>query len=175
MAIKKWAIPLIIAIPWLIIVGMVAGAYLPIFTGQKYLLSVEPRDPRDFFRGNYVDLRYSFTSLDRTDLASDLNKDATYRFGDTLYLDLKKVDGKLNPVGLFAARDGVKNIALKVQPQATINGSDSAVSLTAGIESFFAPKKAALDWEKALREHKVSAEVAIDKRGSARLVRLIAE
>ena len=85
---------LLVSVPWLIIVGMIAGAYLPIFRGEKYLLPVKPRDPRDFFRGNYVDLQYDFSNLRGENVRIDLDPAVTYRFGDTLYLDLAKKDNE---------------------------------------------------------------------------------
>ncbi len=162
----------LVVVPWLIIVGMIVGAYLPIFRGEKYLLPVKPRDPRDFFRGNYVDLQYDFSNLRREETIIDLDPAATYRFGDTLYLDLAKKDNVLTAVALVSNPEKVKNVRLKVHPRWNFTGKDSYYDVVAGLESFFAPKKDAEDWEKALRAGKVFAEVAIDKSGNARLVRL---
>jgi uncharacterized membrane-anchored protein len=159
-------------VPWLIIAGMIVGAYLPIFRGEKYLLPVKPRDPRDFFRGNYVDLQYDFSNLRAENTRIDLDPAATYRFGDTLYLDLAKKDNVLTAVALVNNAEKVKNIRLKVHPRWQFTGKNDYYDVVAGLESFFAPKKDAEDWEKALREGKVFAEVAIDKSGNARLVRL---
>jgi uncharacterized membrane-anchored protein len=163
---------LLVTIPWVIIVGMIAGAYLPIFRGEKYLLPVKPRDPRDFFRGNYVDLQYDFSNLRAENIRTDLDPAATYRFGDTLYLDLVKKDNVLTAVALVNSAEKVKNVRLKVHPRWQFSGKNEYYDVVAGLESFFTPKKDAEDWEKALREGKVFAEVAIDKGGNARLVRL---
>lgn len=164
---------LLVSVPWLIIVGMIAGAYLPIFRGEKYLLPVKPRDPRDFFRGNYVDLQYDFSNLRAENMRIDLDPAATYRFGDTLYLDLAKKDNTLTAVALVNSADKVKNTRLKVHPRWQFTGKNDYYDVVAGLESFFAPKTEAEAWEKALREGRVFAEVAIDKSGNARLVRLI--
>lgn len=163
---------LLAGVPWLIIVGMIVGAYLPIFRGEKYLLPVKPRDPRDFFRGNYVDLQYDFSNLRAGSTKIDLDTAATYRFGDTLYLDLEKKENVLTAVALVNQADKVKNIRLKVHPRWEFTGKSEYFDVVAGLESFFAPKKEAEDWEKPLREGRVFAEVAIDRSGNARLVRL---
>jgi len=163
---------LLVSVPWMIIAGMIVGAYLPILRGEKYLLPVKPRDPRDVFRGNYVDLQYDFSNLRAENTRIELDAAATYRFGDTLYLDLAKKDNVLTAVALVNAADKVKNVKLKVHPRWQFTGKNEYYDVVAGLESFFAPKKDAEDWEKALRAGKVFAEVAIDKGGNARLVRL---
>lgn len=164
---------ILIAVPWLIIGGMIFGAYLPVLRGEKYLLPVKPRDPREFFRGNYVDLQYDFSRLEREKIRIELDTAQTYRFGDSLYLDLEKDGSTLRPVALVHRPELATHIRLKVQPRWSITAKDSYFDLLAGLESFFAPKKDALDWENALREGKVFAEVAIDRNGNARLVRLV--
>ena len=168
----KWSRVAMAGIPWLIILGMIFTAYLPIFRGTKYLLPVKPRDPRDFFRGNYVDLAYEFSNIPRGDIALGIDAKKVYMFGDRLYLDFEKADGVLKPIGLYDTAEAAKNIRLKVQPRFTINESSTSFDIVAGIESFFAPKKEAEDWEKALRDGKVFAEVAIDSGGNARITAL---
>jgi uncharacterized membrane-anchored protein len=160
-------------IPWLILAGMIIGAYLPIFRGQKYLLPVKPRDPRDFFRGNYVDLGYEFSNLSRSQIDMQIDNEKTYRFGDRLYLGLKLEDGYLKPKGLYDSAEKVKDIKLKVQPRWNLDKTNQVFDLVSGLESFFAPKQAAEDWEKALRNGHVFAEVAIDSGGNARLTQLV--
>lgn len=166
---------LLVAIPWALLSGMLLSAYLPIFRGKEYLLQVAPRDPRNFFRGNYVDLRYAFTSLDRKGMQTDLDPVRTYHFGDLLFLDLEEKDGVLKPVGLYEAREKAVHIPLKVQPRWPITKDVRMFELVAGVESFFAPTGDAQSWEKALRNGKVYAKVAIDTNGNARLLKLSAQ
>lgn len=160
-------------VPWLILAGMIMGAYLPIFRGQKYLLPVKPRDPRDFFRGNYVDLGYDFSNLARAGIKTGMDPKKSYQFGDRLYLDLENRDGYLKPVGLYDRAEQATHVKLKVQPRWIVAEEAPYFDLVAGIESFFAPEQAAQDWEKALRDGQVFAEVAIDAGGNARLTQLV--
>jgi uncharacterized membrane-anchored protein len=60
-----------------------------------------------------------------------------------------------------------------VQPRYTLTAASTNFELATGLESFFAPKEAAEDWENALRNGLVFAEVAIDAGGNARLLRLV--
>ena len=169
----KTKLLLLIAVPWLIITGMIVGAYLPIYRGHKYLLPVKPRDPRDFFRGNYVDLSYGFNMLEAKAIAVKLTPDKEYRFGDRLYLQFENKNGTLKPISLSETIGDPKHIHLKVQPRWLLKASDTNFDLSAGLESFFAPQEAAEDWENPLRDGLVFAEVAIDNAGNARLVKLV--
>jgi uncharacterized membrane-anchored protein len=164
---------IILTVPWLIIAGMIVIAYLPILTGEKYLLSVKPADPRNFFRGNYVNLRYDFTNISRKDLKVTLNAKKTYQYGDRLKLTLRKSGDILVPSGIEDGDTIADAIRLNVQPRWNMNPMDEEFALVSGLESFFAPQGAALAWEEALRDGMVLAEVSIDKTGRARLVRLI--
>ena len=170
---KKYTLLILLLTPWLILCGMIVKAYLPIYQGKKYLLPVKPRDPRDFFRGNYVDLIYEFTNVGPKDIKVSLANREKYRFGDILYLDLVDKEGTLHPYGLFDARKDVEHIALKVQPGRFLEFTDDKFYLISGLESFFAPEKTALDWEKALRDGNVFAEVSIDASGNGRLRKLV--
>jgi uncharacterized membrane-anchored protein len=169
----KARLAILIAIPWLIITGMIVGAYMPIFRGHKYLLPVKPRDPRDFFRGNYVDLAYDFSLLDAKNIKVKLTPEKEYRFGDSLYLEFENKNGTLKPISLGETAGETKNIRLKVQPRWSFKDSNTHFDLFTGLESFFAPQEAAEEWENSLQDGLVFAEVAIDAEGNARLVRLI--
>ncbi len=163
----------LVGVPWVILFVMVFAAYLPIWQGSKFLLPVSVYDPRDFFRGNYVDLRYEFSNLKRKDIVVEISHGKTYQFGDTLFLDLAKDADTLHPVGIYDSAEKVKNIALKVQPRTSLTENNTDFWLVSGLESFFAPEKDAKEWEKSLREGKVFAEVSIAPGGSARLTRLV--
>lgn len=169
---KRKLIAILVAVPWLILGGMIFKAYLPIFTGRQYLLPVKARDPRDFFRGNYVSLQYEFSNLPLKTLKHDLRAEKKYRFGDTLWLTLRETEGALSATGLYAERKPDAAIVLKVQPASTLEMTDTNADLFTGLESFFAPKAEALDWESALREGRVFARVSIDHSGNARLTGL---
>ncbi len=169
---KRTLVLVLAGIPWLILAGMVVKAYLPIFTGRSYLLPVQARDPRDFFRGNYVSLRFEFTSLELGKVAHDLKPGQNYTYGNTMYLAMRESGGVLNVTGLYGEKQPDLPIVLKVTPDSPLSASDKFASLTAGLDSFFAPKTDALAWEDALRKGRVFARVSIDHSGNARLTGL---
>lgn len=166
---KKFLLAILVAVPWLILAGMVVKAYLPVLWGKNYLLPVTVRDPRDFFRGNYVALRYDFSQLELQKIVHDLAKEKLYQYGDALYLSLKESGGVLKITGLYAQKKPDSPTILQVTPETPFRSSETVISLVAGLESFFAPPADALGWEEALRQGRVFARVAIDKNGNARL------
>lgn len=169
---KILLILLLAGIPWLILTSMVLKAYLPIFTGRSYLLPVTARDPRDFFRGNYVALQYQFSTVQFNALKHDLVPGKSYHFGDEMYVTLNATGGALNATGLYAAKKPDAPIVLRVQPADSFRLEDKAASLLTGLESYFAPKVDARAWEDALRQGRVFARVSIDRSGNARLTGL---
>jgi uncharacterized membrane-anchored protein len=105
-------------------------------------------------------------------LSHDLKPEQEYKFGQALWLDLHADKGELRAVGLYADAARAKEVRLKVQPSWRLSGNYKTADLVTGLESFFAPKTVAEDWEKGLREGRVLAEVAIDASGNARLTDL---
>jgi uncharacterized membrane-anchored protein len=51
------------ALQLVILVGMIAVRAIPLVTGQIVLVKVQPVDPRDLFRGDYVILSYDFSRI----------------------------------------------------------------------------------------------------------------
>lgn len=56
--VSKWRKRAIFLIPVLILIGMTVTPLLTILTGKEVLLTTQPVDPRDLFRGDYVTLQY---------------------------------------------------------------------------------------------------------------------
>ena len=47
---------------------MIAMRAIPLVTGQTVLVQVEPVDPRDLFRGDYVILSYDFSRVSQQEI-----------------------------------------------------------------------------------------------------------
>jgi uncharacterized membrane-anchored protein len=126
---------------------------------------VVPVDPRDFFRGDYVVLGYDFDRVIQRDLPGT---------SDRLFVTVTpSADGKAweatsasksrPDTGVYL--EGKRN---RWSPWA-INGPQF------GIEAFYVQEGQGKQWEKAIREKKVLAEVLVAPSGKARLKGLIAE
>jgi len=123
-------------------------------TGERVLLRVQPVDPVDPFRGEYVALSYG---ISRLTLASP-------RIGETVYVPLRRDGGEWRggrisrerpPRGLF------------------IRGRVKPSGIEYGIETFYVEEGTAIEYERAIRRGRLYAQVAIDDDGGAQLDDLV--
>lgn len=165
-----------LTLPYLIVVGMVVKAILPLVTGRPVLLAIEPVDPRDLMRGQYVELSYDFTMLDLEKFSHALTPGREYRFGDRLYLVLRQADGSIlaKPLHLQENKPA-EGIFIKVMPRYGFsippekNAVKPTVHLKAGIEAFYADELMVPELEAQARAGKLAARVFIAPGGEARL------
>ncbi|OIO30741.1 hypothetical protein AUJ77_01795 [Candidatus Nomurabacteria bacterium CG1_02_43_90] len=76
-----------IGIFWIVILGAFIGfKEFTLRTGQEVLLKTLPVDPRDFFRGDYVVLRYD---ISRINLSYYPDAPVFYKH-DIIYVEIKK-------------------------------------------------------------------------------------
>lgn len=127
----------------LLLVGMLANASLPLWTGQEIRVKTVPVDPRSLFRGNYARLRYDFSVIPKELLAID-----PPRQNEVVYISMKKTEDNywtLESVSLDKPEDGVFL-------RGRLQNRHSGFNVRYGIEAWFAPKNKALKLERDLRE-----------------------
>jgi uncharacterized membrane-anchored protein len=149
-----------------ILLGMIALRAVPLMTGQTVLVRVVPVDPRDFFRGDYVILSYDFsrTSPEKVE-GLVMNERARW----------SKWEGRTVYVPLVADSDRVHWRAEKI----TVVKPDTGLflkgqmgrygSLQFGIESYYVQEGTGHRYEQAIRDRKLSAELAVTSAGQAAL------
>jgi len=119
-------------------------------TGEEVVLQTVPVDPRDLFRGDYVNLRYTISTVLTY---------ADFAVGDRVYVSLAKQgdiwDAK---AALASPPDGlyIKGRVSQVQ--------QSALAVEYGIESYFVPEGSGYIIEQA---GDVKVRVAVDSSGNA--------
>ncbi len=135
----------------LVLAGVFVKAYYPLLSGSEMVLRTAPRDPRDWFRGNYVDLTYNFSSINLLEMPHDLDTSRVYRFGDAVYVAFKENKGLYEPTGVWTEKPdgGQKFLRCVVQSPFDMR-SYSTLYLKAGIESYFAPAEQAKEIENAI-------------------------
>ena len=125
--------------------------------GSEVLLAVQPVDPRDPLRGDYI--TFSLKDVSRISLEG---KTFRWRKGEDVYVSLVS-DGKYMRSGdVSKKKPEGKTIFLKGTIE---NASDKSISVKYGIEEYFIPEGIGRNlsfWDKD-----VSAKVAIDKDGKA--------
>lgn len=187
---NKSLIYLVVLFQVLVLGGMFAKAFYPVMVGTPIKLKVLPIDPRDLFRGNYVNLNYDFSRIDLDSVPNDLDSAAlsTLTYGDVLFVELALDSNNefYETVGLWqdaSKKSNPKNLLLKgTREKDTFsfwsNGYNT-IQVTAGIESFFTKKENALALENKMRpnwsfdenkeEYIVWSEIYVTDEGAIRM------
>ncbi|MHB2264719.1 GDYXXLXY domain-containing protein [Aliihoeflea sp. PC F10.4] len=151
---------------------MIAGRAAILRDGTDVTMVVEPIDPRDLLRGDYVVLSYPVSAL-RGDLAP---KGA--RAGDTIYVRVAPAeDGTFRPI---AARMGSPPEAALQEGEVDIRGAVRSsifgmVRSDFGIERFYVPEGEGRGIEGNMRQDRFEVVVAVAADGSAQIRSLLHE
>jgi len=134
--------------------GILAG-------GTEVLLRIEPVDPRDLLRGDYVTFRYSISRLD-----SGLFEDGPAREGETVYVVLGRSGETWDAVRVLKRKPDAGHIFIKGKMRGPWFGRRNAGQVVYGIEQYFIPEGAgaSLGWS---QNDRVAARVAVDEQGNA--------
>jgi uncharacterized membrane-anchored protein len=142
-----------------ILVAMILGRTVPYIGAQTVLLRVEPVDPRDMFRGDYVTLGYDISRL----------PNGKYEPGRSVYVTLvAEAGGRHYRAGEFLAEPPASGVFIRGTAQ-------SHGRAAYGIESFYVQQGTGHDYENAVRDRRLWAEIALDGRGNPALQRLVIE
>lgn len=145
---------------------MIITNLVPLVTGQTILVRVVPVDPRDLFRGDYVILSYDFSRVPHE--TPGIRMDDLPSLQPVYVTMVPDTDGRHWKADKFSAERPESGLYLKGR----ITGSWLAEY---GIESFFVEEGKGLQYEGAVRNRKLSAEIAVDGSGKAALKRLVIE
>ena len=152
---------LLMLFPAAAILGLLAFKAFTVITGEEILLETAPVDPRDLFRGNYVQLSYLISGTPTEG----------YDYGQTIYAVLSKKETywTVDRISPTKPQTAPGEVCMK----GTVQGGWRS-QITWGIESFFAPTDLALDIERQQRAGNVTtAVVAVDTFCNAVLKGLI--
>lgn len=133
--------------------GVIAYNELKLATGEEVRLRVQPVDPTDFFRGEYVALTYDISGI--TTGAPP---------GTTVYVPLFKRDGHWT--GRLAALRRPPNDVTFIRGHVTERG------ITFGIETYFVEQGQSRKYEEAVQNGQLFVDVVLDDEGGAKIKRL---
>ena len=171
-----------------VLIGEWLIAHYPVWTGTELRLRVQPVDPRDMFRGNYVRLGYHFSTL-----PMELGE-KTFSKGDVVYVSLQPDDrngwaataihaDKPDTMPYLRARvmrvylghyDVFRGLDDNNEPIREQVSTLGAYRLRYGIEAWFAPKLRAQEIERELVDGGW-VKVKVAESGRAALVEFEAE
>jgi uncharacterized membrane-anchored protein len=149
-----------------ILLGMIALRAVPLVTGQTVLVRVQPVDPRDYFRGDYVILSYDFSRVSREQIEGLSEKERG---------SWSKLEGRTVYVPLVPDSNGVHYRAEKVTVVKPKSGlfikghMERYGSMKFGVESYFVQEGTGRVYEQAIRDRKLSAQLAVTSSGQAAL------
>jgi uncharacterized membrane-anchored protein len=155
-----------VAAQLLILVAMIALRAIPLVTGQTVLVRVQPVDPRDLFRGDYVILSYDFSRVSQEEIDGLSAKERG---------NWKKSEGRTVYVPLVPDTNGVHMRAGKatvVKPAAGLflkGHMKRYGSMEFGIEAYYVQEGTGLRYEQAIRDRQLTAELAVTSGGQAAL------
>lgn len=139
-----------------ILLGMTTLRAYALVRGDIYFVRVQPVDPRDVFRGDYVILGYAFSRL-----PTELWGDPQAQDGRTIYVELvPEGDGKHWRAGRYSFVPPGNGPYLRGK----IVGSGR---IEYGIESFFVQEGKGRRYEQAVRTGQLTAEIAVAPDGQA--------
>lgn len=84
----RWAF-IGIVIQATLLMGMIGMAFYPLWVGTPIRLQTVPVDPRNLFRGNYLELNYALNRLNLDSIPNDLPRYPQLRPNDVVYIELE--------------------------------------------------------------------------------------
>lgn len=149
-----------------VLAGMGLLRLTPLLTGDAILVRAVPVDPRDVFRGDYVVLGYEFSNVPPGGIEGLPAADGT---------DERGWAGRPVYVTLEPEPDGRHWRGGRVSVTPPAGGKFLRGTLAApgriefGIESYFVQEGKGREYERALRDRRLSAELAVTADGRAAL------
>lgn len=157
---------------------IIAGRAAILRNGTEVLLKVEPVDPRDLLRGDYVRLGYEISTIPAK-LVTDLAPGQTTTPGGRMLVRLKRdADGYWRPVSAFLGKPASAPGSDEADIAGTISGGwslegDATLSPDYGIERFYLPEGEGKAIETDMRVRPFGVRVALAKDGTPQIKALV--
>jgi uncharacterized membrane-anchored protein len=150
-------------------------------TGREITLPVQPLDPRDIFRGDYVTLGYDITTLHKSNTESDPDYSG-FGPGFPAYVTMTPAAAggwTLTHIGSRYPREVMPGEVILKGEVKTVwqqeGKSETIANVRYGIENYFVPEGTGRALEDKVRAHKIEAIVAVAADGTAALKGLIVD
>ena len=149
---------------------MVAGRAALLRNGQEVLLKVEPVDPRDLLRGDYVRLGYEISRLPVERIANLPQGETTSVERPIVVRVRKEADGYWRATSAWLGTAAATAPAGEVDLRGNVQGGwnvtpGSTIAVDYGIERFYVPEGEGLAIEEEMRRRYAGAEPEIRNFG----------
>jgi uncharacterized membrane-anchored protein len=160
---RTWLFVGVVAVMVAIPLATIAWNEWKLASGEEIRLQVQPVDPLDFFRGEYVALQYPISNTAVVEWPNP-------KPGDTVYMTLRKQGDHWRG----GSASGIKptNGETFIRGRIESTGIDTH-QIEYGIETFFVEEGQARRYEEAMFDRRLYADVVIDDDGGARLKDLV--
>jgi len=153
-------------------------------TGAEVTLTVVPVDPRDLFRGDFVNLNYSITNL----RPGVIGGDSDFLPNDPIWVVLDtSLAGAARPTGVFKHQPPTlpERTAIRGRVQSVYDGPPPiddpegcpnpcrTVHVNYGIEQYFVPEGEGRKIENLRNDSRISVIAAVDSEGRAAIKKLL--
>ncbi|WP_378952277.1 GDYXXLXY domain-containing protein [Mesorhizobium sp. ANAO-SY3R2] len=158
---------------------MIAGRAALLRSGQEVLLKVEPVDPRDLLRGDFVRLGYEISRLPVEKIENLPESELTATEGPVVVRLKKDADGYwrataawLGDAAATPAGAGEVDIAGRIGSGWSL-APGSTIGVDYGIERFYVPEGEGLAIERDMRVRSFGIKLAVGKDGSSQIKALV--
>src|SRR5690606_15874572 len=172
---RRWLVPtaLVVAILQIgFLVWTIAGRAQILRTGDEVVLLVEPIDPRDLLRGDYVILGYNITQIP-AELFERRPEGGQHDQTNAVYVRLRDgSDGIWQPIAARYGENpeqpaGAGDVDIQGTASAAWFDDTSTVTVRYGIERFYVPEGEGRAIERDMRERTFRMKIAVSESGQA--------
>lgn len=160
---------------FLVLISMTIEPVITNIWGEEIFIKTKPVDPRDLFRGDYVQLNYEINDINLEKLDEEIlklkDKEEENSFedlrGKKVYVSLKK-NGKFHVVDKVTLEKPEEGIFLKGKYEYPIWNNNGQVKLNGirvdyTLDKYFIPENTGKELEKKARNGEVSAKIKVYK------------
>jgi uncharacterized membrane-anchored protein len=152
---------LVVGVQVLLLLSLIGFKQYTVWTGETVLLKVQPVDPRDLLRGDYIDVRYEISTIYLDEVAGD--DDVSGR----VYVELREdADGYWQAVAVHDRRERSFDGTVLIEGDVNSYRYDQRIDVDYGIEQVFIPEGSGSQLPFG-DGHIVAVEVKVDRWGNA--------
>jgi len=152
---------LVVGVQVLLLLSLIGFKQYTVWTGETVLLKVQPVDPRDLLRGDFIEVRYDISTIDLADVRGDDN------VSGRIYVELRKdADGYWQPVAVHDGRKRSFDGTVLIEGDVSRYRYDDRIDVDYGIEQVFIPEGSGSQLPLG-DGHVVAVEVKVDRWGNA--------